>query len=232
MIVNAKSDHMNLFQSDLIKIEGIVEANEIQHAEVLKIGNKNIQDLNSRWNNSLPIIYKAEKFKFEPSDYTDSSNYGVVDLLNKFVSWSISIGKERNFQIDTFLAGVENNYKLLKTDLHYIKLTNGINDEHRILIKSFITQYGFFHPQGFLVESEIAHIKSKLNDFCRKLQVEFLNESERYLDFEENSSEFNPELIKTEAVQEVQKVEKEELIKASWMISISKFFKTKEVNIQ
>lgn len=220
---------MDLQLHTLIEIDGIVDAKQPKHSQILKIGNENVQDLNKRWDNTLPIIYNAGKFKFEPSDYTDSSNYEVVDLLNKFVSWYISTGKERSFQMETFLAGVENNFKQLKTDLHYIKLANGIKEEHKILLKSFINQYKYFEPKGFLSEAEIAQIKDKLNVCCQKLQSEFLNESERYMDFEENNSAFDPEYVKSEPAAEI---EKEELFDFGWMSSISKFFKTKEINLQ
>ncbi len=83
---------MKTILPDLIKIEGLVDADNGQHTKLLKIGKENIEDLNRRLGNSLPIIYNAERHRYEPSDYTDQSNYKVVELLNKYTYWSHTTG--------------------------------------------------------------------------------------------------------------------------------------------
>lgn len=220
---------MKTILPDLIKTEGLVDADNGQHAKLLKIGNANIEDLNRRLGNSLPIIYNAERHRYEPSDYTDQSNYKVVELLNKYTHWSHTTGKELDFQLNIFLQGIENNFNNLKTELHYIKITNGINDEHRLKVREFINESYDFSPKGLFSEVEISEIQKKLNAFCKALEMDFLNESEAELNLEGLNSENEIKLI--HSASEKMK-EKQYAFDFSTIPFFNKFFKTNTINLQ
>ena len=127
--------------------------------------------------NALPVIYNAEKQKFEPSDYTDAANYCVVEFLNKYVQWSPNAGRERDFQLQNFLRGVENTFNEIKTEFHYVKLTNGLTEENRATIQFFIDKFYWFSPEGLLSAEEKIQIRAQLNSYCEALKSEFLQET-------------------------------------------------------
>lgn len=159
---------------EFIRIEGSISSGDI-HEKILEIAIKNIQDLNVRWGNSKDIIYKADKLRFEPSDYTDASNYNVVDLLNKYINWDTKTGKERNFYLKTYLRFIHNKFDELNTELHYRQLTNGLNNEEIQTIEDFIHNYRSFSPIGFLSKEEENQIQSKCDYYCDELENNFLS---------------------------------------------------------
>lgn len=218
---------MKVILHDLIKIEGIVDADNQKHSNLLKIGKENIEDLNRRLGNSLEIIYNAERHRYEPSDYTDESNYQVVELLNKYIHWSLTTGKELNFQLNTYLQGIENSFNNLKTELHYIKITNGINDRHRLMVHQFINEFYDFSPKGLFSEKEISEIQKKLNAYCKALELEFLNENELELNLGETEKEIK--LINSPSEKSF---EKQYTFDFSTIPFFNKFFKTTPINLQ
>ncbi|SMC62950.1 hypothetical protein [Moheibacter sediminis] len=171
-------------QHNLIKIEGKIGINQELHNRKLEIAKSNIVELNKRWNNVNEVVYVVEKLKFEPSDYTDSRNYSVVDLLNKYINWDLSEGKDREYQIQTYLRSIQNKFEELNTELHYRRLTNGLNDEDIEDVKIFISNFHFLSPTGFLSEMEKDQIESRLNEYCEVLEKNYISVPEIELSLE------------------------------------------------
>lgn len=169
---------MDQIQHNLIKIEGDIEINTVLNTRNIQIAISNIDDLNQRWDNIYEVIYIADKQKFEPSDYTDPKNYNVVELLNRYINWNLSEGKDREYKIQTYLRSIQNKFEELNTNLHYRQLTNGLNDEDRQKVKAFINNYNFFIPSGFLSEMEKQQMESKLNKYCKELEKKYLSVAE------------------------------------------------------
>lgn len=180
---------MKQIEHDLIIIEGEIEINRDLHSRKIEIAYNNLNDLNKRWSSIKEVIYVAQKFKFEPSDYTDSANYSVVDLLNKYINWDLSEGKDREYQVQTYFRSVQNRFEELNTELHYRKLTNGLSDDNRQEVKAFICNYRFFSPVGILSETEKNQIQSSLNKYCEELETNFLSVEEREFDLNLDTEE-------------------------------------------
>lgn len=157
-----------------IKTEGKIIDKADFHESNLEIAFQNIDDLNLRWNNTKEVVYVSEKNRFEPSDYTDSSNYSVVDLLNKYISWNVKTGKDRDFHIKTYLRYIQNRFDELHTELHYRKLTNELNEGEKQAVKDFIRQYRSFAPIGLLTEKEENQIRTLCDQYCDELTLSFL----------------------------------------------------------
>lgn len=176
-------------QQDFIKMEGKIRTHHVLHNRSIQIASLNIHDLNQRFDNELEVIYVVERFKFEPSDYTHAANYNVVELLNKFISWDLSEGGERQYQLTNFLRFVQNTFEELNTELYYRQLTNTINDSDKERVEVFMINYQSFAPVGILSQDEEILMKVKLNQYCTQLKSNFLSELEKPLDLEIETSE-------------------------------------------
>lgn len=177
---------MKQIHQNFIKVVGNIETDFQTNNHHIKIAQQNIYDLNKRFYNFNQVVYVVDKSKFEPSDYTDEANYIVVDLLNKYISWSKMEGKERAYQIQTFLRSVQNKFEELNTDMHYRKLTNGLSEEDIVELKKFLNNYRSFSPYGVLSDDERVQMTSKINKYCKELETNYLidDNEELELNFE------------------------------------------------
>lgn len=220
-------NQFNSKQDDLIKIEGSIDLKPEVHSKLLQIGFENIKDLNRRLNNSLEVIYNSERLKFEPSDYTDQSNYEVVELLNKYLKWQQGSGKHKDYHLNTFLQSAESRFNELMTDYHYIQITNGLKDHHKETIIDFITEFADFSPKGLLAEEEISAIQKQLNSYCNSLKMKFLTESEIESLAQKNAAEI-AEI--SERVEEIESTESRQFaLDFLSLPAINKIFKSGEI---
>jgi hypothetical protein len=136
------------------------------HLENLKIAQVNLEDFNSRLQESIVLKYNGLRFKFEKSN-NHQKTYEIEGFINLFTMWSKNLSYGFQDFYSTFFKKIEYEYNQIVQDYRgrYVlkKITNRDIEIFNSDREVFIRKYHNYSPLGFLSNEQENEIKLKIN---------------------------------------------------------------------